>query len=306
MYLRTKYELRFETPANGLSDDLHLVIRRGEFKLLGLAADGRSAEAVVTVPVDPRGLSIWIGEEPLGGGEPTRSVEVPEKNEASAILRSAVRILSFAIDNPSSVSSRLGEDELIPENAGDEDRLVELGCLTPHVDLKISVGLRGPRIRTVDDRALELLLEREVGLALYSDAAKMTTATGAYREFWRVLESAFGQKDASLLRSIVSFEPARRLGFDEEELRRLHVLRGRASHAESSAGLEEYQRVSSGVEEKLPRVRALAEQVLLTKAKWGSRGLGEERIGSLPSYVDRDGVLVMIRPAVASGPEESE
>jgi hypothetical protein len=69
---------------------------------------------------------------------------------------------------------------------------------------------------------------------------------------------------------------------------------GRASHAESSAGLGEYHNVSQKVEAVLPRLNSLVEQVLLTKKNWGSRDLEVDRLAPLRTYVNKEGLPVVI------------
>jgi hypothetical protein len=85
------------------------------------------------------------------------------------------------------------------------------------------------------------------------------------------------------------------LEFDDDELSKLHILRGRASHPESSAGLEEYQSVSEKVGGLLPRLESLVVEVLLTKKTWGSKGLVVERLAPLRTYVNKDGVPVLVQ-----------
>ena len=168
-------------------------------------------------------------------------------------------------------------------------------------------GLDGPDARAqgqccdpisqTQSQPLEKLLEREIGLALYTDAMRLSSPIGRFRELWRVLESAFGQKGKALLKSLSQYEPILEHGFDAKELRQLYVLRGRASHAESNAGLEEYESVTSSVTEGLTQLERLVVEVILTKLSWGTKGLATDRVAALRTYVDRDGALVIVRPS---------
>ena len=173
-------------------------------------------------------------------------------------------------------------ESLIPESEQDEARLKELGSFLSLMKFHARISLHVARFQNLDTATLSKLLSREIGLALYSDALRLSTPIGRFRELWRLLESAFGQKDSDLLVSLASYPPAVDLEYDREELTALHILRGRASHAESSAGLDEYHNVSRRVENLLPRLQCLAEEVVSTKKTWGSRGLGVARAQRRP------------------------
>jgi hypothetical protein len=293
MKYSTSYSLKFATRATGVVNDVRLTIRGAEFVLHDVADDGRTGKATITIPVDPVGLSIRVGATPLDGGLPQKGIHVPESMAAGGIIRSAVRVLSFAFEVVIEFAS-LSEQVLMAESEADRKRLKELDSLAPFEDLNARISLHPPRFQSIDTETLDKLLAREVGLALYSDALRLSTPIGRFRELWRVLESAFGQKDSDLLSSLANYEPAVKLECGYEELRELHILRGQASHAESSAGLDEYHRVSSRVEALLPRLESLAVEVLLTKKSWGSRGLTAERLAPLRTYVNKDGVPVLV------------
>jgi hypothetical protein len=213
---------------------------------------------------------------------------------ADGILHSAVRVLSFVLDTAIEVAVFPNKEVLIPESDADEDRLTELGSLPSYVETRAQLIPHAWTFESITAETLDRLLSREIGLALYSDALRLRAPNGRFRELWRVLESAFGQKDRCLLASLAKYPPAVKLEYDPEELRKFYILRGRASHAESSAGLSEYHRVSQTVEDFLPRIQSLVQEVLLTKKNWGSRDLSVKRLAPLRSYVKRDGTLVLI------------
>lgn len=294
MKYRSVYSLKFRTSPTDLVKEVHLAIRGAEFALHDVADEGRTGKATITIPIDPVGLSVRVGATPLDGGPPQRGIHVPEHGAIGGILRSAVRVLSFLLEAPIEAASLLNEEDLIAESEADEQRLRELGSLAPFVELHTRLSIHVPRFQSFDAATLDKLLSREVGLALYSDALRLSTPIGRFRELWRLLESAFGQKDSDLLASLANYPPAVNLEFDHEELRELHILRGRASHAESSAGLDEYHIVSQRVEDLLPRLECLAEEVLLTKKTWGTRGLAVERLSPLRTYVKKDGTPVLL------------
>jgi hypothetical protein len=103
-------------------------------------------------------------------------------------------------------------------------------------------------------------MPKTAGLRLYADAVALPADVAKYCELWRCLESAFGLKEGDLVKALASYEPAQELGFDAEELRELQVLRGRLSHAESRAGLEEILRVGDQASKRVARLKCLVER----------------------------------------------
>ncbi len=97
-----------------------------------------------------------------------------------------------------------------------------------------SFSTGGITTKTITD-----LLPKRIGLRLYANAMKANLAVAQFREFWRVLEAAFGTRDYPLVTLLAKYEPAKKLGFDEAEMKQLLLLRGRASHAQSRAGIKE-------------------------------------------------------------------
>ena len=62
------------------------------------------------------------------------------------------------------------------------------------------------------------------------------------------------------------------------------ILRGRASHAESKSGIRELRDVITETRNALPRLKNLAEQVILTKKTWGIPTQDIERLARLTSH----------------------
>lgn len=220
---------------------------------------------------------------------------MPESMAASSTLWSALRVMSFVLETPIAAAKVLGGESLIPESQADEECIRKLDSLAPFEELGCRLSIQAPKFQGLDAGTLDKLLSREVGLAIYSDALHLSRPIGRFRELWRVLESAFGQKNYELVESLSKYPPAVKLDFDTSELTELSVLRGRASHAESSTGLQEYQLVSNRVECFLPRLESLVVEVLLTKKTWGSKGLLVERLAPLRTYVRKDGVPVLFK-----------
>jgi hypothetical protein len=139
------------------------------------------------------------------------------------------------------------------------------------------------------------LLDRTSGVRIYAMALAHGTASARFREMWRVLEAAFQLKDGDLIDRLVGYGPAIEMEFDRDELRDLHTLRGRASHAESRSGVHELEHVERECGARLARLSCLAERVILTKQSWGYPTTGVEELSPLRAYVQPDGGLVYIQ-----------
>ena len=116
-------------------------------------------------------------------------------------------------------------------------------------------------------------------------ALALGTSSARFREVWRLLEAAFQLKDNDLIQRLAErlpeYGPVRQLGFDRDELRELHTLRGRASHAESRSGVHELEHVERECGARVARLKCLAERVILTKKSWGSPTTGVEELSPL-------------------------
>lgn len=290
-------------PANillGLPEPTNFSVRGADINLQIAKESECKAKFKVSVPVDNKGLSLRVGNQPLGGGSPQKGIYVPEAKLAFAVAQSLTRVLSFVLDAPLR-NTPLPDSRLIPECDEDKRILENFKNHPMFVDLRAKLSIKAFRFNEISSDTMDQLLAREVGLAIYLDALHITTVIGKYRELWKVLESAFGQKDTELLKSLEEFKPIDDLEFDTEELKELHILRGRASHAESSAGLNEYNAITKEVEDKLPRLKCMVEQILLNKQTWGTRGLGVNQLADLKTYVSKDGTPVLIK---AKAPED--
>ncbi len=132
-------------------------------------------------------------------------------------------------------------------------------------------------------------------MRLYSDAVKLPLEVAQFRELWRVLESAFARSDDELVKLLTSYPPAQQLAFDDAELQDLLVLRGRASHAQSKAGVLELIAVERDCGKRLGRLKSLVERVILTKEHWGYPTVGVEELAPLQAYVGPHGEPVIRR-----------
>ena len=298
MKYRAEYTLRFEGGPDPAIVGESIEVCEALCQFTSVDVDRRVVHIDVTVPVETDGLTLGTGPEPLDGSEPQRGVVVPERAAAIKIARGLSRALAFARGHAVHLSVR--GSELLPETDLDQDVLAALGADQPLRWLGARLSIRTSTFPVLTSKTLARLLEREVGLALYNDAVSLSQPVAQFREFWRVLEAAFGEGRDELVKLLGAFPPAQEFGFTATELKDLLVLRGRASHAQSSDGLVEYERVNSLVVDKVERVRCLAEQVLLTKKTWGQRGLGVERLGPLRSMVQANGTPVLYRDFAAA------
>ena len=183
----------------------------------------------------------------------------------------------------------------MPESEEDRATLDAFGTRQVYVE-----GGVQPSIRTfnapVDADAILALIPKTVGLRLYADAVALGADVARYRELWRVMESAFGLQDDKLIAALAAYGPAKELGFDEAELLELLILRGQASHAATSGGLEEILRVGEKTRQRGDRLKCLVERVILTKRTWGARSGGVDELTPAASWVGNRGQIVIRQP----------
>ena len=85
-----------------------------------LNEDGKTAHAFVEGSVDRNALTTARGPRSLGGSKPAVGIVVCEATQFARCLRRFVNVLAFLADIPIRLSSRLGQDRLIPEGPEDE------------------------------------------------------------------------------------------------------------------------------------------------------------------------------------------
>ncbi len=108
-----------------------------------------------------------------------------------------------------------------------------------------------------------------------------------------MLEAAFARDGDKLVDLLAQYQPAQQMGFDRDELRALLILRGRASHAQSKAGLRELVAVEHECGNRLTRLKNLAERVILTKKDWGYPTLATDELTPLRAYMGRQGEQII-------------
>lgn len=301
MRLRTSHTLSFSgLPAGDFHAPYEIELSGVLFEIPSINTADRTVTLLLTVPVDVETLSTTTGPLLLGGGSGELGIEVPEYSIVFPALSTFVHLLSFITDTPIRHSSRIAEHCLVPDSVDDVARLDALGTRRIHHSLRLSMIARSTDLSINDQSLMKYLGTKEAGLALYSQALLVQEPIATYREFWKILESAFGEKDDSLIRLVALFPPATKLGFEHGELKALLVLRGRASHANSRSGIKELRSVSQLVSAALPRLKCLVEQVILTKKTWGVSSTETEREMKVDSYVRPDGQRVFIRPGISA------
>jgi hypothetical protein len=170
-----------------------------------------------------------------------------------------------------------GRGLLVPEDPEDVALIEGVESDEPFSATNLKVSIRTTSLVVDAENVQALIGGPRIGVRLYADALRLSLPTSQFREFWRVLESAFGQKDKALVKSLVEYKPAKEIKFDAVELKELLTLRGRASHAET-------------------RLRNLVERVILTKRTWGAPSVGINKSPPpVMSYVNNDGGVVVIR-----------
>lgn len=237
----------------------------------------------------------WHRELPGGEREPLPRLRLADDEAPEHVLvDDVVGALSFLTDVPLSLSHPIQEDRFLPEDDEERKLLERYGTNQPHHETSVRVMSRTFSAK-VDTEGVTALLGRSAGVRLYADAIKLTLDVAKLRELWRVLESAFGRSDDDLVQLLASYPPAQQLGFAPPELRDLLILRGRASHAQSKAGVDELIAVERECGQALPRLKNLAERVILTKRSWGYPTLAVEELARLQAYVDPNGEQVIFQ-----------
>jgi len=200
--------------------------------------------------------------------------------------------VSFLTDIPLETKGR-PERQLVAESDADHKRLAELGATEIHVKRGAQPIIRNVNAEVVP-QSVEALLPNVTGTRLYADALRLNEDVAKYREFWRVLESAFCMRENALVNALAKYQPAKELGFTEDELSALRDARGGASHAVGSGGLAQIVADNQMARERLPRLKTLVERVIVTKQNWGTPDLRVRELIPVAGYVKADGTVVLI------------
>jgi hypothetical protein len=264
-----------------IEDGLRLIVER--------SVDRSALQAVADGSLSRR--------EADGTKVPIPTLKVPESELDTVAARDVLSALSFLSDTTLGLS--VGgpiDDDVLPDDAEDEALLERLGTRQRHRETGATFATRTVEPR-VDTEAVGALLDRASGVRVYAMALALGTSSARFRELWRVLEAAFQLRGSALIERLADYAPARQLAFDRDELKELHTLRGRASHAESRSGVHELEHVERECVARVARLKCLAERVILTKKSWGSPTTGVEELSPLRAHVRRDGVVVYAQRA---------
>lgn len=178
-------------------------------------------------------------------------------------------------------------NELVPESPDDVE-LLDTTFGTRDVYQPLSATVHGRTFHEpVTPELVAALLPKRAGLHLYAEALHLATPQARYRDFWRILESAFAERDGPLLELLAQFPPLAEIDVSLAELKELHVYRGRASHAQSRSGVSELRHVRKFTTEREGRLKCIVERVLVTKADWGSRSIAVADLARLRSWIGR-------------------
>ena len=274
---------------NEVKIPLGLELENKKFEISEIDERRQYATGFIEASIDPQELSLSEENKTLDGTTIPSRIIAPNTLDLGHTVSKIVHALSFITDIPIHMARLLFRDKLIPETPEDVKRLESFGTNEIHHGLDITLSIRTFVSSDLREDSLNKLIEKETGLAIYAQALLQQEPVGLFRELWKVLESAFGVKHKKLIKCLIEYEPAKQLRFSEDELCSLLILRGRASHADSSAGMEELRHVNQDVAGKLPRLKCLVEQVLLTKKTWGLKSIYTDRLAKLSAYIGTNG-----------------
>jgi hypothetical protein len=261
-------------------------------------ADASELDLSVELPVERSAIRARADVVRDATGLHLTTLEVPEAARAAVVANRVADSIAFITRTAVTVSRKSFEEELIAEDEEDAACLDGLGA--QHAVSKLSGG--SPAVWTnwpLVSENISFLCTRPGAVRLYADALTMGTSAGRLRELWRVLEAAFGEQGRKLVDCLSKCEVAVEMEFSAKELWLLYRLRGRASHAESSSGIDEAVAVEREAARVVNRVQGLAEALVIRKVGWGDRTLAVHALDRPMPYVRRDGSLVMFVAADA-------
>jgi hypothetical protein len=225
--------------------------------------------------------SKWYREFPDGTKEEVTCLKSRvDLMECGQIAHDIASALTLLLDVPLAFARAGRGDHVVAETDQERQLLRGLGSNTLCLDVRAERGTSAYWSQTLTSEQITGVLGRSVGLRLYSDALHGTRPTSQFRDYWRVLESAFRAHEEALVDLLANYPPALELHFTRDELQGLLIIRNRASHANSRAGsgLREVIQISRDCTNVLPRVKSLAKRVILTKKSWGYPAIAVEEV----------------------------
>lgn len=244
--------------------------------------------------VDPKGL---VQNEDLGFQwedknrtvHPVMALACPEIDELIEGAGLVFAVISFAIGVALPFGAHLSSEfpnRYLADCEEDRALLKKLGD-HPLLPLSGRIGTEVFDDSDVDADFVEKLARRRM-VQVYSEALHDISATATFRDLWRTLELAFQAEGKELTRLLAEFDPAKRLGFDREELEALRAIRNQISHASSKLGPRDISRSETAASKSLGRLWSLVDWVILSK-KEASQSLEDEELRPLVAYIRRDG-----------------
>ena len=290
MRVRTTYDVE---PSNVPALDLPLDLDVGEGVRALMKRQGDLLLLVVDYPVDLSALALepnsgW--QDALPNGERRNIPAVRVSPHAGPGASDVVAALTFLTD-VALAFSLTGPAELVPDTDEDTKLLDEFRTRQVYRETRAQPGMRTFPEVVIDSDAIRALIPKTAGLRLYGDALAGATDEARYRDFWRVLESAFSQQSKQLVNTLASYPPARELGFTKDELQELKELRGGVSHGTTSS-----EEAAKSARVRKQRLKSLVERVILTKESWGTPDLNAEELTPATSWVGPDGRVILRVP----------
>jgi hypothetical protein len=286
MLLRYVYQVTLDSTHARFVLPMHLSGDAGVSCVLDSSADGY--QLIVDQRVSAAALRGGQYRDSPAGTPGDRYVVLgQELQDVHVLVQDVASALSFITDDRRGPLVRR-DQRLVAETPADEDVLAALGSDQPYIGRTATLHQR-TFLGEVDDKFLQRLFDRRLGLRLYAQSLRSDYEVAKYRDLWRVLESAFGRQGNGLVNELAHYSPAHQLGFDEAELQGLKELRDSASHAQLRGGLAEFYHVEAACGSQLRRLKSLVERVLLTKRDWGRGSKAVEELTPLYWYVGADG-----------------
>jgi hypothetical protein len=290
--LCTEYVVKSEDAAgrNAVTSSVLIQLEQGAIARLWIS----DSETRLTIERRVALANVRLADGVRGEGS-TLVLDEDEFVKQAALASTVVDAIAFIRDARLSLRrpDNVASNRLLPEAPGDRDLLAQAGTDAVASTLGVQWSVRTFGSVEITGDAIGVLLGRRSGLSLYADALHLDSPIAKYRELWKVLESAFGAKDRSLLKLLADFPPLMAMEVKESELKELWVLRGRASHAESKKGMDELAFVRRECSHRMTRLKNFVERVILTKEIWGVPSIGISELAPLRAYMRENGRVAM-------------
>ena len=250
----------------GTADPPELQLRLGEVQVVikrgPEGREGPSCIAVARVPLKRR-------PKRTGNGY----VVVPdlERKVARLHLEIASNLVSLGTGSRRALSSP--NPYVAFEAQSDDERTWLAESAGLHGGLRGTVNQSMKQLLPLEHRTIQMLSDRQDGLALLSEALSGPRSTGCFMNFMRLFERAFRRSGPrGLAAPLVAFLD-KRFGYSAEEVRHWLRLRGSAAHADQRREFV----LDADVLPYLPRLEQAAWDVLMNKLVWRDPDPGRRR-----------------------------